>query len=409
MWQMIAEPGLRCSECRHIIQPGRLCLSELPEETPLGVFRGDFANYCVGCPECWRRGRRACYVRHVESGNDVVKSPRALPCARCARRIPSGDKASAQTYCDWQPEAAQETRAGTPIGGGRSATASTLAMAAGADTLIRGVPSSSFEELGEGLHRKFAVAGLGGERGYRTLSEAQAFYQDSVPYPIRNLGGDAALRYLEGKDASHIQSWENAPRLAKDSGNILWERSDLNRARGSENMTAWEELSARSTNAFDASAVVFRECLETAAMTALYAALLESPVAALENIIHHRKGRKSGEEAVRDAATSIANRAAQSAAVGFSVTAAVALAGAGPLLVTIAPILMPVGFALYGYAAVKRVMNALSDGLPLNRMGVYFCSLRCHSIFAYETGKSALMRWEANRVDAPERRPARIR
>ncbi len=408
MWQMIAEPGLRCSECRHVIQPGRLCLSELPEETPRGVFRGDFANYCVGCPECWRRGRRACYVRRLESGNDVGKLPRALPCARCARRMPAGDKAGMQTYYDW-PEAAQETRTRTSSGGGRSATASTLGTAVGADTLIRGVPSASFEELGNGLQRKFAGAGLGGERGYRALTEAQAFYQDSAPYPVRNLGGDAVQRYLEGKDASHIQSWENAPSLARNSGNILWERSDLNRARGSENMTGWEELGARSTNAFDASAVVFRECLETAAMTALYGALLEAPVAALENIIHHRKGRKSGEEAIRDAATAIAKRAAQSAAVGFSITAAVALTGAGAILVTIAPILMPVGFALYGYAAVKRVLNALRDGLPLNRMGIYFCSPRCHAAFAYESGRSALMRWDANRVDAPERRLARIR
>ena len=40
MWQMIAEPGLRCAECRHTIQPGRLCLSELPEETPGVGIRG---------------------------------------------------------------------------------------------------------------------------------------------------------------------------------------------------------------------------------------------------------------------------------------------------------------------------------------------------------------------------------
>ena len=31
MRPMIAEPGLLCQERRHSIQPGRLCLSELPE------------------------------------------------------------------------------------------------------------------------------------------------------------------------------------------------------------------------------------------------------------------------------------------------------------------------------------------------------------------------------------------
>ena len=75
MWQMIAEPGLRCSECRHTIQPGRLCLSELPEETPLGVSRSDFRNYCIGCPQCWAQGKHACYVRFLDSGKNVGKTP----------------------------------------------------------------------------------------------------------------------------------------------------------------------------------------------------------------------------------------------------------------------------------------------------------------------------------------------
>ena len=40
MWPMIAEPGLRCAECRHNILPGRLGLSEAPEETPAGEKAG---------------------------------------------------------------------------------------------------------------------------------------------------------------------------------------------------------------------------------------------------------------------------------------------------------------------------------------------------------------------------------
>ena len=39
MWAMIAEPGLRCAECGHTIQPGRLYLSELPKEAPGGINR----------------------------------------------------------------------------------------------------------------------------------------------------------------------------------------------------------------------------------------------------------------------------------------------------------------------------------------------------------------------------------
>ena len=36
MWPMIAGLRLRRGECRHNIQPGRLCLSELPEAMPPG-------------------------------------------------------------------------------------------------------------------------------------------------------------------------------------------------------------------------------------------------------------------------------------------------------------------------------------------------------------------------------------
>ncbi len=392
MWPMIAEPGLRCAECKHVIQAGRLCLSELPEETPPGVSRADFANYCVGCPECWKRGRHACYVRHLESGGAVGRAPRSLPCARCGGRIAAGDRAGVQTRYDWRDPA---EGAVYPARSSSSIIAATTA--ASASVLARGVPSGSFADLSDGLRNKFALAGLGGSRGVRTLAEAQAFYRDSVPYPIRNLGEDATRRFLDGKSASHIESVSNAPSRARESANILWEDRDLNRMRGAANMTAWEEFRTRGTNAFDAFAIVFRECLGTAATAAFFGALLESPIAAAENIIHYRKRRKSGEEAVKDAAAAIARRAGQSAVIGFGVTAAVSLAGAGPLIVTIAPVLMPVGFALYGYTAIARITRALDDGLPLNEVGVYFCSSRCNAAFAYDAGRSALMRWEASR------------
>ncbi len=79
MWPMIAEPGLCCAECKHAIQPGRLCLSELPEETPDGVSRCDFDNYCIGCPQCWAQGKYACYVRHLDSGANTGNPPVACP------------------------------------------------------------------------------------------------------------------------------------------------------------------------------------------------------------------------------------------------------------------------------------------------------------------------------------------
>ncbi len=393
---MIAEPGLRCSECRHTIQPGRLCLSELPEETPPGVSRGDFRNYCIGCPQCWAQGKYACYVRHLNSGKSVGKTPRSLPCARCGRRIGAGDKAGVDIYYEW-PEGTE----GGLTGGRLSSVVGVATAAAGVDTLIRGVPDGSFANLSDSLQSKFVSAGLGGERGTRSVAEAQNFYHDSVPYSVRNLGEDAVGRFLDGKDASHIQSAHNAPHLVASNDNVIWENASLNRARGAENMTGVEQLQAYAGNAFDTAQLVFRGCIESAAMTGLYAGLLEAPVATIENYIHYQKGRKTGEQAIIDAAKSIAMRAGTAAVVGFALTGAVALLGAGPLLVTVAPILIPVGFALYGISALKRIMNALADGLPLHQVGTYFCSPRCHIKFAYETGHSALLRWEENRVATP--------
>ncbi len=395
MWQMIAEPNLRCDECRHVIQPGRLCLSELPEETPRSVWRGDFRNWCIGCPQCWSQGKHACYVRHLDSGGSVGKTPRSLPCARCGRRIGTGEKAGVDVYYEW-PEGTEEGN-GHVVRGLTLADGSGAALtAAGANVLIRGVPDGSWESLRDSLQRKFASGG----RVSRTASEAQAFYQDSIPYQVRNLGEGAVWRFVDGKDASHVQSVNNAPHLAADNSNIIWEASDINRLRGAENMTGGEQLQAQASNAVITNRIMFRDCLQTAGITALYAGLLEAPVSAIENYLHYRRGRKTGGEAVKEAAIAITQRAATGAAVGFTVTLAVAvIPGAAPILATIAPVLLPVGLVLlYAYNALKRIMNAYAHDLPLHRVGTYFCSPRCHTKFAYETGHSALLRWEANRV-----------
>ena len=396
MWQMIAGSDLRCAECRHTIQPGRLCLSELPEETPAGVSRADFRNYCIGCPECWGQGKHACYVRHLDSGKNTGKTPRSLPCARCGRRIGAKGNACVDIYYEWPGEAED-----SPGNGLTKAGVASLATAAQFGTVVRGIPDGSFANLTDSLQRKFMDAGLRPEHGVRTTAEAQAFYQESVPLFVRNYGEDAVRQFLQGKDASHVHSVHGSPHLASDVGNILWENSGVNRARGALDMTGWEQFTARSGNFFDASQIVMRECANAAAVSALIAALLEAPISGIENYIHYRKGRKTGEEAIKDAAKSIAIYAGSAAIVGVGVTIAIGL-GAGPIIATFAPILVPVGFALYTCNALKRILNALADGLPLHQVGTYFCSPRCHTRFAYETGKSALIRWEANRERAPK-------
>lgn len=86
-----------------------------------------------------------------------------------------------------------------------------IVTAAGTDVLVRGVPSGSFADLSRRLQQKLKDAGPGDEYGSRTATKARAFYHDSVPDSVRNLGEDSVRRYLAGKDASHIVSKENAP------------------------------------------------------------------------------------------------------------------------------------------------------------------------------------------------------
>ena len=394
MWPMIAEPNLHCSECRHPIQQGRLCLSELPEETPPGVYRADFQNYCIGCPACWAQGKHACYVRHLESSNSSSPAPRSLPCARCGRKISAGEKVPAEIYYEW-PEVTEESATAK----NSAATAAIIATATNSETMIRGVPSGSFEDLGITLQRKFSAAGLGGERGFRTTAEAQSFYNQSVPAPIRNLGPEAVKDYLGDKHASHIRSYSNSPELVKVDQNILWDNPTRNQALGAQDMSQANRLQAHGANSFDATRIIFRDCLKSAGIAALVAALMEAPVATIENYYNYQRGRKTGEEAIKDAAKAIVRTATTAGTVAFVVTAAVTLVGGQTVLVTIAPYLITIGTALYSYGALKRILNARAHDLPLHQVGTFFCSSRCHSTFAYETGQSALLRWENNRLN----------
>ena len=309
----------------------------------------------------------------------------------------AGDKARVDLYFEWADlleEGTESKRTNLP------GLAGAAAAAAGGFLWIRGLPTGSFESLSNGLQGKIAAAGLRGD--YRSAAEAQAFYQQSIPHAVRNLGQDSVERFLEGKDASHIQSVKNAPHLASENSNLMWEDSIINRARGAENMTGNEQFWAQAGNTFDATGIVFRECLEAAGMTALWAGLLEAPVATIENYFHYRRGRKTGEEAVRDAAKAIALRAGTGAAIGFAVSGAVTAVAGASVLVTVAPYLIPVGMVLYGHNALKRIQSARAYDSPpgMEKVGTYFCSSHCHTRFAYETGLSALTRWEQNRATA---------
>lgn len=406
MWPMIAEFDLRCTECGHDIQPGRLCLSELPEEIPSGVSRGDFKNYCIGCPECWKRGRHACYLRYLENNRSIRKTPRSLPCARCGIRIGAGESSCADVYYEW-PEASDQSRNQTAVdrilqfSGSSMVTASQYSAKLDHRISLEDyrIELAASPKQYDPLIAKFHKAGLR-EPPQRTASEANELFDDTIPFPVRNLGRDAVEEFIHGKELSHIRSIRNHPELARDNRNLIWENSADNRSRGPDDMTRAEVSRIQEAESLHTTSIVFRHCWDAAKTTALYAGLLEAPVAAIENLIHYGKGRKTGEAALMDAGKSIATAAGSGAIVGFAITGAVALLGAAPLIITVAPILKTVGLPLYAFNCLKRILSALDNGLPVDLVGTYFCSPRCHDRYAYETGYSALMRWEEVRVNS---------
>ena len=173
MWPMIAEPGLRCSECQHTIQPGRLCLSELPEEMPVGVNRSKFRNYCIGCPQCWRQGRHACYVRYLKSGNSVGRTPRSLPCARCGRRSSRRQRVLTYIMPKQNGQNASRKKPSNP------SIIGTATAAAGVDTYHPVLRDLSDLQRTQGWEANEASERLRKRR------------LDSIPYPVRNLGEEA--------------------------------------------------------------------------------------------------------------------------------------------------------------------------------------------------------------------------
>ena len=222
---------------------------------------------------------------------------------------------------------------------------------------LNGVVSNvSYADLSSALQTKFKAAGLGGERGARTVAEAQSFYDSGVPNSVKILGEDAVREFLEGKDASHINSYENAPGQVRADSNFLWESASANRARGSENMTGLEQLQVNLSNGFDAFRISATEIVPQAMF---YAAAIEGGISIIENSIYVYRGHKDVSMALQD----IAKNTAKSAVIGLVAGTAIAGAstlGAAPVIAAVAPALGVVGGALLVYSASKRIHTALT-------------------------------------------------
>lgn len=223
------------------------------------------------------------------------------------------------------------------------------------------VDNVRYADLSAQLQRKFTSAGLrGGPKHWRAPEGASGFYDASIPDAVKMLGEDGIREFLDGKNASHIKSMANWRELAGTDSNILWEDRAANSARGSADMSAFEQLNVRLDNGFDAFRLTAVKIVPRAVF---YAIVIEASVSIVENGIYVYRGKKDARAALQDTSLNVAKSAVAGVLAGGVVSGALAL-GAAPVLATAAPALGVIGGCLLVYSAADRIHTAAT--VPLD-------------------------------------------
>ena len=372
MWTVNAEEGMRCNECLHEIAEGSICLSQIPPVVPEGFHRRNYQNFCIACEGCnsnveeLREDTPPCFALWLDHWyTSREQAPATVDCGYCGAAINRGTITVAQEFFDWPPPEVDLNSER----GGASASGSPAGVAIAGTGIPR--PAGGWENLSRATQRRFKVGGLGRDLGSRSEAMAQRLY-DSVPKEVRNLGEEAVKRFLKGKDASHIRSVSNAPGRARQPGNVVWEKSSLNRARGGRNMIPTEVAKAKSAGRLSGLSTVGRSMASNAAKGGAIAALTEAPVSGVENFLHWKRGRKSGQQAVKDAAKDVTLAGAVGATTAGVMTGACAM-GVGLSLGPFGVPLMIAGGTILVGNGILRIAKAAQLDLPLDEYLVFFC------------------------------------
>ena len=345
---------LTCAGCGHPIQEGQSRLSDVPENMPEGVGLEAFRHFHLNCLQCLANA--TCYQRYA-SRQTAFAAQTKTECAGCDHFIAKGQDVFRDYHFVWNLDADN--------GDTREVSGGFVGMRPPANGAV------SFSELPNLLKRKFQAAGLSNGRGSRTLAEAEELFQQSVPRGIRNIGVEAIEKFLNGKDASHIESLANAPGKAKMLGNIKWESHNRNLKRGSLNMNSGDKLRVHASNGADTARILGKNALGAAGKASLFAVAAELPLSLAECAIRVAKGKSSKEEAAQRTAVNTAKAGAVAGVMAVAITG-VAAFGAAPALGAISPVVVPLGVAMYGWSAFRRIKGALEDPDPLARKALYF-------------------------------------
>ncbi len=178
-----------------------------------------------------------------------------------------------------------------------------------------------------------------------------------IPTGVRRQGDEAVRVFLDSHHVSHIKSVRNHPALAADPRNVLFEISASNLARGSRNMTLIESTMLRLRNAATSLSAARPAIFAAAGRGAMFGAIAELPVTAIEQLLHCKYRGKTGAKAIRDGVATIAAVSATSAAgaAALQVGAAVGITVSGTVLVPVAVI----GGITYTGIAAMRIWDVL--------------------------------------------------
>ena len=191
-------------------------------------------------------------------------------------------------------------------------------------------------------------------RGRATGLDARNLY-NRVPRGVKTVPKHVRA-FLKDRDISHIKSRSLHPDQAGDVKNVLFERSRWNRSRGGRDMRQWEVVRIRLVNFREGLVQAGRSTAVAATRGAAAGALMELPVAAVEQVILFKGGRKTRAEALSDGARSVGKSAAAGAA-GAVVFTGVGLMGVSLTSAVAVPIAVA-GGTLYVWSAAKRIMTA---------------------------------------------------
>ncbi len=390
MWHVTAEEDMKCSECRHVIPSGFICLSQMPVDMPENFRRAKYENFCISCRECNRKAAKdqqiinPCYARalnHWYTAKKKTQQPTA--CAHCNQGIPEDAWGIVQKIYVW-PESDTDTNTDTKA-------ESTTGQATGITTTMvdRAAKSGAgnWHNLSPEAQRMFQTRGLGRNLGSRTPTMAKRLYE-TVPQVVRDEGEGAVLQWLKPKHFSHIKSVANAPSQAKQPSNILFEDASKNMARGSRNMTASEVTATKG--AMRSSAI--KTGMKSVTKTALVAALIEAPIASTENYLHYKRGRKSGGQAVKDTTKSTAVAGGTAVVVSGTAAGAVKVAALASVSLSLGPFGVPIAIgsgALLVGATIHRIAKANKRDIPLDEYFLFFCKKgNCKTMFAHNLASS---------------------